>query len=77
MPQQEHLEATLKLIPQALQKTATIELERNKNEDALTIRLNDREVYVTEYSKHVSIDGIIYPMENAFSTLLKLVKDNI
>lgn len=77
MAQQHTLEETLKLIPQALQKTASIELNRNKTEDELTIRLSDREIYVSEYAKHICIDGIVHPLENAYPTLLNLVKANI
>lgn len=56
---------------------AEIQINRNKTEDELTIKLPNSEIYATEYGDVIKIDGTSYPYNNAYQTLLQIIKVSI
>lgn len=71
-----NLAETLRILPFKLGK-ATITIERCNGEDSVEIRLDDREIYTSEYAKQLIIDGVGFDMENPFKEIIRLVKEAI
>ncbi len=59
----------------AMDKNATITIERNKSEDTISIVTNATVLVVSEYSDTISYNYDLYTMPDAFNKVKQMIKD--
>lgn len=59
----------------AMDKNATITIERNKSEDTISIVTNVTVLVVSEYSDTISYNYDLYTMPDAFNKVKQMIKD--
>lgn len=65
----------LDVIKFAMDKNATITIERNKSEDTISIVTNATVLVVSEYSDTISYNYDLYTMPDAFNKVKQMIKD--
>lgn len=59
----------------AMDKNATITIERNKSEDTISIVTNATVLVVSEYSDTISYNYDLYTIPDAFNKVKQMIKD--